>query len=293
MLENAKLSKLTIRQFGNSRQDLAITEEVKEEHKLGYGAGKWVKAKLPDEFIKPARKYAGVIRSWHYGLTCPWDEGFRLLADKTLARYQNEFANLRNTFAEVVFDIDYNAALAKAREMHNGTFDAKDYPSLEEFRRAYAVDVEFLPVPRAGHFTVSTLEGLAEAEIEQMRRDLESRNEERLAAAVENVWARLLEPVQALAAKLANQDAKVYRESLVENITDILSRVDALNITGDTQLTRAAQDIKAQLGALNIERLKSDPVERRDVAERAARILSQFGSLGTRKFATSAESEAA
>lgn len=289
MLENAKLAKLTISQFGNTRQDIAITEDVETSKQLGKGAGKWIKAKLPPDFLTPAKKYAGLVRQWHYSLTCPWDEGYRLVADKVLAQYRAEFTAHVLRFEEIVSEIDYNAALDKARELHNGTFDPKDYPTAEEFRRAFGATLDILPVPRAAHLTVSNLENLAADQIEEMRQNLENRNEVRLAAAVENVWARLLEPVQAMADKLANPDA-VFRDTLVGNIQDICARVDALNITGNSELARAAQEIKTNLASLDVETLRSDKIERKEVAQKAAAILSQFGAMGARRFA---ESEAA
>lgn len=290
MLENAKLAKLTIRQFGNTRQDLALTSEVQQEHQLGTGAGKWVKAKLPPEFLTPAKKCAGVIRQWHYSLTCPWDEGYRLVADKTLAEYRQEFTKHQGRYAGIVADIDYAAALAKAREIHNGTFDPKDYPTAEEFRAAFSVTLDILPVPQSGHLTVQNLEHLAAEDLEQMRRALEAHNEIRLAAAVSNVWQRLLEPVQAMAEKLADPDA-IFRDTLVENVRDICARADALNVTGDANLATAARRIQTELAKLDAEHLRTDKVERKATAERAQAIVSAFAAMGTRKFAQ--ESEAA
>jgi len=275
---NAVLVKLSIGIFPNQRQDRAITEDVKQRKALGEGAGKWVKYKLPDQSLTPIREFAGFVRRFHYDHTTPWDEGVRMLSrtvldkwDKRMKQYADEFWNLTDEFGEA-----YPKWIEQAKSMHAGTFDPTDYPQWAEARNLFKFGREVYPIPQATHFN-SEMQAMYGA-------GLEAITEKKIQDAVADTWNRLIEPVQKLAAKLASPDA-VFRDTLIENVQDMVKLVPALNLTGDTQLADAAKVIQEQLSLLNLEQLRTDKVVRKDAAEKAAAIAARFGAIGSRKLA--------
>ncbi|MBX8803295.1 hypothetical protein HBA92_21450 [Ochrobactrum sp. MR28] len=64
----------------------------------------------------------------------------------------------------------------------------------------------------------------------------------------------------------------VFRDSLVENIRDLITVLPALNITGDPELTAMAEKLKP-LAEHNASTLRDNPTIRRDVADEAAKIF--------------------
>ena len=52
LAERAILMRLSISLPGEARQDPALTSDVKREHALGSGAGKWIKSLYPPDALK-------------------------------------------------------------------------------------------------------------------------------------------------------------------------------------------------------------------------------------------------
>jgi hypothetical protein len=279
---NAVLVRLSVSQFNNSREDDSITKEVKALHKLAGKAGKWVKIKLPDEALEDIRSAVGKARTEHYRITLPWEDGNRLLPLTARTAYEASQAVHRDTFNQLVakFIGEYPQWIAKAREMHNGTFNEGDYPPEDILRTQFTYRNEYSPVPAASHF-VSSITGPA---LEQMRQQLEQSNQRRVEQAIADVWNRLLEPVRKLSEKLTEKDP-IFRDTLVSNVRDILALVPTLNVVGNAQLTAAAQQIQSTLGSLDADLLRTNKVVRRLAAEGATEIVRKFGALGARKFA--------
>ena len=165
--------------------------------------------------------------------------------------------------------------------MHAKAFVGSDYPSSwANMKSEFCIRVEHSPVPKAGEFAIK---GIAAKAVSDMRAEMESRVNKNVEEAMQNTWFELLAPVQDLASKLANKDAKIYRDSLVDNLKDIVARIPALNLTGDNRLTRAAAQIKERLASVKIETLKESVEARTEAGKAAQEIISQFGNLGKRK----------
>lgn len=278
---NAVRVRLSISLFPNTRADEGMTAEVQERHSLGSDSGKWVKTKLPEKYLAAVRKCAGAVRKWNNELTLPWEDGERLLTIKAQERYDREFFEHVGTFNQLVADFvaSYPEALIEAQIMHNGTFEADDYPSVANVAPLFKMGVTYEPVPSAGHF-VETLAGDA---LERMRGELEARNGQRVADAVADVWKRVLGPVLHLAEMLSSP-VPCIREPLLGNIGEIVGLIPDLNLTGDRQLTAAAEAIKSMVAGLSTGALKESPVLRLETAQKALAIAQQFGVMGNRRF---------
>jgi len=276
---NAVLVGLSIGIFPNTRNDREITDEVKMRRALGNGAGKWVKYKLPDESLEAIRKFAGEIRKYHYDHTCCWEDGQQLLTSKMRPTYdarfndyfEPEFWKLVDAFGE-----RYPQWIEQAKIMHAGTFDQNDYPAWSECRKMFRLARAYAPVPHASHFT---------PEMKQLYgASLETAVAKKLDDAVTETWERLLKPVKAMADKLTSPEA-IFRDSLIENVREMLALVPDLNFSADTGLKAAAKAIQDQLAALDPELLRVNKVERKEAADKAKGILERFGALGARKLA--------
>ncbi|HZV35104.1 MAG TPA: hypothetical protein VFB72_11075 [Verrucomicrobiae bacterium] len=280
---NAVLVRLSINTFNNSRQDPAITDDVRLRKGLGVGAGKWVKYKLPDEALEPIRKFAGEVRRRHYDMTLPWEEGYRMLSAKAQASYQDVFHNFERDFNKHLseFMAQYPNWLDQAKLMHGKTYNTSDYPSAAEMPKHFRFGIEYTPMPRSEHFVV---QGLAEDAIEEMRNDLEQRNTQRVQAAIADTWQRLLAPVQAMAEKLSGKDT-IFRDTLVTNVRDILALIPALNLDGNPQLVEATRLIEQQLANVNPDTLRENVKFRKEIADAAKALASRFAGIGQRKFA--------
>jgi hypothetical protein len=279
---NGVLVKISIRIFPNTREDKSITDEVRARKSLGIGAGKWLKHVLPDECLKPIREIGREARQTHYDMTLPWEDNYRLLSAKAHDSYEDRLRAHTAVFDKAVeaFGDSYDSWVKQAKIMHGKTFNPEEYPVWETMAANFGIGREITPVPVASHF-VSSITGEAVA---ALRSELESRNETRVREAVKDTWNRLIVPVQHIADKLTGRDA-IFRDSLIENVREIVDLVPALNITGDAQLVALAQTIKEQFASLDPELLRENHAVRRDTAAAARSIMERFGGIGRRKFA--------
>jgi len=199
-------------------------------------------------------------RADHYRLSLPAaDKGLRLLPG---AR-QLEHANLMGTYASriealvVQFLADYDAVRASAPARLNGLYIASQWPSHEIVKSKFAFTTRYLSVPDVGQWA----EWLAEA----------------AGAAHEELTERLRDAVTKVALKLADPKS-IFRDSLVSNLADLLALVPDLNLRDDPAITALA----AQAGELiefDAETLRTDPIARANVADRAQQLVGLFGNL--------------
>lgn len=283
----AVLVNLKIRIFPNTRQDPAITEEVRLRKAIGVGAGKWVKHLFPQEAFAEIRKIGSAARQRHYDMTMPWEDGLRLLSASAQGSYDDQMEDYIKMFLSHVaeFGKKYDEWVAKSEIMHGKTFDADAYPDWHKMERHFTLSKEYFPVPKAAHFIT---EGLAKDAVQEMREELNTRNAARVQEAVNDTWNRVLTPVQALADKLVGE-APIFRNTLIENVNEIVNLVPVLNVTNDAALERVVNEIHDKFANIDPDILRGCGEHaiamRKVVVQSAKELASRFGQIGNRKFA--------
>lgn len=305
----------------NCREDKELTEEFRQNKKLGRKAGKWSKYRLPNHAFERMRKIASDFRNQvHYRLTLPWEDGKQLLPADASERYKAASAEARENFMTErgIFQLrysgeytvprfsrdaeEYNALresvglaplkgksknvtlpslVDQAKIMHNGTFNPLLYPPWRSIADRFDFRVEYNPVPKASHFVTS---GIAKDAVEEMRQELEQHNAVRIKTAVRETWERLINPIKAIAEKLSD-DETVFRDSLIGNVREICTLVPLLNLTDDDVIVRAAKEIETKFANLDPEKLRTDIKVRGEVTASARKLVQHFGKIGARRFA--------
>lgn len=276
--ERAVLMRLSIGLPGEARQDHHLTDEVKAEHGLGIGAGRWVKALYPPEALAPIKKLDNEARAYHATVTLPFDNGIGILPAGLINEHgdkMREYQARREYLVESHFLAKYPEWVAWAKREHNGTFDASQYPGPDAMRDKFYFRTEPLPVPDSEHFSGSVASLLGT--------DLESVNLRVKDAALEaqkELMRRIIEPVQAMAKKLAEQpkegkDCPVFRDTLVENVKEIVELAPKLNLSGDPQINAMVAEV-GKLTAYDPQSLRDSKQIREDVASKAAAMVAKL-----------------
>jgi hypothetical protein len=276
--ERAVLMKLSAGLPGEARTDKSLSETVKGEHGLGAKSGRWLKVKYPEWALEPFKKLVNEARAYHDSVTLPFDKGIGILPgglfmdhSAKMGEYQSKFTALWDSH----WVPRYQEMIDWARQAHNGTFDASDYPPVAELKGCFYFRTELLPVPDGSHF-----EG---AMAQMVGIDAESVNCRVTSAAVEaqkELMRRMIDPVRAMAAKLseAPKEGKediVFRDTLVGNIKEIVALAPKLNIAGDAQIDAFVKDMEG-LTRYAPAVLREDKATREEAARKADEIAKRM-----------------
>jgi hypothetical protein len=98
------------------------------------------------------------------------------------------------------------------------------------------------------------------------------------AEAVKECWNRLHSVVSKAAARLADPNAN-FRESLLENITEVCALLPKLNITEDAALESSRMAVEALVASVSADQLKASATDREATAAALKAIESKMGAF--------------
>lgn len=306
LAERAVLMRFSAGLPGQHRGDKKTTMEVKAGRGLGQNAGKWVKNLYPEGALDALKSKQNEARKYHDTVTLPFgvksadagdDEktpaiaGIGILPAALIMEYGEKmrcFKGEVESLLETGFLADPQKWVDWARAEHNGIFEPSNYPGCTEsgfdaeafrvaMRKKVYLRTEPLPVPDAEHFSamVGSLLGT----------DVESVNIRVRDSAVEaarELMRRLIEPVRAMAVKLAEapkegKDCPIFRDTLVGNLQDIAALAPKLNLTGDAVIDGFAAEVAA-LTRYSPETLRGSEFTRLVVAREAEQIAKRMAA---------------
>ena len=275
----AMLSGLNITQWAARKIDKRVTAETNTAHGAAADAGRYNKALIAREALASIVAVANAARATHYQMTLPWlDNGSRILPAALHSRYADAMRAHREGFESAVAEFigGYESYVADARKRLNGMFEECDYPAVSEIARRFSVAVSLYPVPDSADFRVD----VSEAQAAAIRADIEARAAEALSGAMRSAWERIAESVGHMVQKLADykpgatgeRASGIFRDSLVENVRDLVAILPGLNLTGDPALAAVA-DRMAALPRHDAEALRVSEALRTETKAAAESIL--------------------
>jgi hypothetical protein len=271
--ERAMLAAVHISIWTAVKHDRKVSRDVADQHGAHQGAGRYNKQLLRGaDKLDELRTLAGQIRQHFYKITLPWsDEGFRLLPANF---YFDLMARMREFEAGFEQGVEsflrvYPQYIEQVRPELNGLFREEDYPATEKLRTKFGVKLEVLPIPSGADFRVSLMRG------------------------TEDLWRRLHEVVAHMVDRL-NEPESRFHGSLVTNVLDLVEILPRLNVNGDADLNRFAEQVKERLCNYSAQDLKRHDLLRVTAAADAVNIVAEMdGLLRSREAADPAETPSA
>ena len=174
---------------------------------------------------------------------------------------------------------DYDDNVEQARTDLGKLFRMEDYPSRESLQGKFGIRYRIVPVPDADQFMAR----LASEDTEKVKKDIERHVSEKLHDAVGDLYRRLGEAVERVSNRLKeDEEGKplVFRNSMIENIRELVDIVPRLNIFGNEDLARLCGEVKDRIASVDPDTLRPsrtyDPVVRRQVKRDADLLMEQF-----------------
>ena len=135
----------------------------------------------------------------------------------------------------------------QARPELNGLFREEDYPSAEKLREKFGVKLEILPIPSGSDFRVQ----MSAEEQARVSREIDSNVRQSLTRGTDDLCKRLREVVSHMVDRL-NEPESRFHSSLVTDVFDLVEILPRLNVNGDGELNRFADQVKQNASALGL-----------------------------------------
>jgi len=277
MIQNsAMLVDLNISVWTGRKMDKKVSEEIDASKGTKSRAGNYHKKLLAGtDRLDELQKLVTKIRTWHYEQTLPWsDGGSRLLPMKNFFDYKATLGDFeRQLEGEVqMFLQEYDTLVTAAAFQLGDLFDSEEYPTAESLKSKFKFKYVFLPVPDVGDFRID----INDAHKQELQEQYEQFYNNKLADAMKDAWDRLHDCLTRMSDKLAGEDKQIFRDSLVNNASDLCELLTKLNVTGDAKLEVARKKLESALVGVTASELRKDDDLRLDVKAKVDEILGMF-----------------
>lgn len=263
------LATLTISQWTARKFDRKVTTEVNKTHGAK-DAGRFNKLLIAADALLPLSQVEGAARAHHYSVTLPWGNlGERLLPATLFMDYTETMGQFEREFLQRVDNLvkAYPQLVQDARQALGSLYDPADYPA--EIRKRFSFGVSFSPVPSANDFRVN----LNAEFVESIKADITKQQTARQTEAAKHVWERVREVVEKIQEVCSKEKPRIF-DSMIENAQQLVSILPALNINGDPELNRIAEQMKALI--VPPDALRNSVTRRHAIAKSADQILASM-----------------
>lgn len=274
------LATIHFRALGLNRTDKQASSDVTMQAGAASGAARVVVSRLPgaDEHHKAITKAQRDARAVLWRLSMPYgnDDGWRLLPNVNWSRLLPELSACKNEFDKALNAFLADLPQVRARALANkGTLNV-EIPTDDELRSAYGMETEFRPI-NDGQF-----KGLPPAVTQKLEAHAKVKLEAAAQAAVHDTLERFVQPLDHFIERMVKYDEReaalsrgedigrhgAFRNSVVDNVKELVEVVSSFNVTGDERLAQLEQRLAPLMVAPDTLR-DSQPV--RYEAEMAAR----------------------
>ena len=275
--DKALLVQLNVSQWTARKLDKKATNDVALANNTGVHAGNYNKSLLPmNEYLDNVKRLTTFIRKEYYDNTLPWGiDGTMILPPDNYLAFMAKFKRHKSDWYQLVdkFLLAYPQLQLNAQRYLGDLYNSNDYPSVEDLKTKFSMDITVLPVP-SDDFRV----GIDEQELANIQQQVEERVQQSTKIAMQEAWQRLYDKVKSMAEKLADTKS-IFRDTLVTNMQDVCDVLKRLNVTGDKDLEQMRYMVENTLANNNPESLRLDPDLRKTKSIEAKDILDKMGAF--------------
>lgn len=254
--------------------DRLSVKDTPEESQPEAGAIHASKEIIDSPEFKMVRKHDGLIRGFVNSRSLPslFRGGIYLLpvalveeVDATLERMKADRERLIETFLTA-----YPAAVEASRERLGSLFNEAEYPTVGAMRAAFTFETQYLSFSTPG-------------KLKQINKALFEREQQKAAAKMSEAVDEIKMLLRAQAKELVDNmverlspgedgKPKVFRDSLVKNLSEFLGTFNFRNVVDDDELAALMQKARDLLAGI-------DPKTLRDSESTRASVAKGFGDL--------------
>ena len=278
----AMLVELSIGTWTGRKLDKRASQDVTSQNNADKGVANVHKKLLGDcAELDAVQKFTANARNVHYACTMPWsDTGLRLLPTTQYFKYHQEMTALQNEYQRLVqaFLDAYSWEIQNSQLKLGALFNADEYPTADSLTSKFRFKMNYMPLPDAGDWRVNIGNETESA----LRSQYEGYYATQLQAAMGDVWRRAHDALTKMSERLDYADdmtRKVFRDSLVSNVTDIIELLGACNVTGDPVMATAQRDLDEAMRGITPDALREDPYLRAETRRKVNEVRKTIDNL--------------
>ena len=279
---SAMLVELSIGVWTGRKKDKKASEEVTTSNNAAVGVAAVSKKLLGDcAELDAVQKFVANTRNAHYASTMPWsDTGLRLLPTANFFNYQQQMTALQNEFYSLTdkFLQAYEWEISQAQVKLGDLFNPDEYPTTDRLREKFRFNMCYIPLPDANDWRVD----MEKETVDVLRSGYESFYSAQLNNAMKDVWQRLFDRLSKMSERLDYADdtnKKIFRDSLVDNVIDMVDILRDFNVTGDSQMEGMRLRLEQALRGVTPDGLREDAHLRAETKRSVDEMIKALPSL--------------
>tara|TARA_R110002110_G_C13273746_1_gene701939 strand:- start:47 stop:961 length:915 start_codon:yes stop_codon:yes gene_type:complete len=279
LASSAMLVEVNISNWTGRKKDKRASADVTTANHADKGVANVNKKLLANnDDLRAIQTHVTAMRGLHAAMTMPWsNSGLRLLPTAQYFKYSQAMSEMQNEFWSLVnaFLAKYNDAVIDVQLKLGDLFSYDDYPTLIALQCKFGFGINYMPLPDAGDFRVD-IGNDALTEVQEKYNEFYSAQYER---AMGDVWQRLHKSLAGMSERLdysSKEDKKVFRDSLVGNVNDMIELLRVCNVTQSTQMSAMANRLEEAMSGVTPDALREDDYFR---AETKAAVDAAIKSL--------------
>ena len=279
LASSAMLVEVNISHWVGRKKDKRASADVTSQNYASKGVANVNKKLLANnDDLKAIQTHVSAIRATHAAMTMPWsNSGLRLLPTAQYFKYSQVMSDMQDEFWRLVQEFlhKYNDAVIDVQIILGDLFSRDDYPDRVQVERKFSVGINYMPLPDSGDFRVD-IGNDALAEVQEKYSEFYAKQYN---AAMDDVWTRLHKSLTSMSERLdygSKEDKKVFRDSLVGNVNDMIELLRVCNVTGSTQMSAMANSLEEAMSGVAPDALREDDYFR---AETKAAVDAAIKSL--------------
>ena len=276
---SAMFAELSIGNWTARKLDRKATKETTTANGASDDAGAFHKKLLSCPELEAIQKHiANTRQNIHYRLTMPWsDLGVRLLPTAMFAEYYKEITAAETEFHRLVNEFlqAYTWAQAQAQARLGNLFSSDDYPAVEIVAAKFRFRHSQTPIPDAGDFRLDIGNEAQDA----LRKQYAEFYAQQLNSAMADVWQRTYDALQKMSERLDYKDSenkKIFRDSLVDNVREMLGLLSKFNVTNDQRMENMRVRLEDAMLGVSADALRDDDSFRLDTKAKVDSILKSM-----------------
>lgn len=279
LASSSMLVEVNISNWAGRKKDKRASIDVTSANHADTGVASVNKKLLANsDTLKAIQTHVTATRNIHANMTMPWsNSGLRLLPTAQYFKYSQAMSEMQNEFDKLVQDFltSYNDEVVDVQLKLGDLFSRDDYPTVETLERKFAFRMNYMPLPDAGDFRVD-IGNDALREVKEAYADFYTKQYN---TAMNDVWTRLHTALTNMSERLdygSKEDKKVFRDSLVGNVNDMIELLRVCNVTSSPQMAQMANRLEDAMSGVTPDGLREDDTFR---AETKAAVDAAIKSL--------------